>query len=132
MKPYGLLLITLLFGSNLALAAGTADQMQQQFEQQSGPASPQAGQQFWQQTHPAPKGGKPRSCTSCHGLDLSKVGKHIRTNKRIEPMAPSVNPQRLSSSKKVHKWLKRNCKWTVGRECTPQEKANLLSYLKSL
>ena len=70
-----------------------------------------------------------RSCTSCHTKDLTAAGKHIKTNKVIKPMAPSSNAERFTDSKKVEKWFKRNCKWTIGRECTAQEKSNFLVYI---
>jgi len=76
--------------------------------------------------------GKGHSCSGCHGTDLSLTGKHVKTQRIIAPMAPSVNPQRLSNIKKVEKWLLRNCKGTWGRECTPQEKGDLLAYIGSL
>ncbi|HCS12500.1 MAG TPA: hypothetical protein DIW28_01710, partial [Zetaproteobacteria bacterium] len=44
--------------------------------------------------------------------------------KRIEPMAPSVNPERLTDPAKIEKWFGRNCEWTIGRDCTAQEKAD--------
>ena len=44
-------------------------------------------------------------------------------------MAPSVNPKRLTDRSKIEKWFKRNCKWTLGRECTPQEKGDILTFL---
>ena len=72
-----------------------------------------------------------RSCATCHTKNLTKIGKHIKTDKEIKPMAPSVNPERLTSIKKVNKWFKRNCKWTMGRECTGQEKANILVYIEN-
>ncbi|KPK12248.1 MAG: hypothetical protein AMJ68_02720 [Acidithiobacillales bacterium SG8_45] len=71
-----------------------------------------------------------RSCASCHTRDLSKAGSHVKTRKSIEPMAPSINPERLSSAREIEKWFKRNCKWTLGRECTASEKANLLEFIK--
>ena len=46
-------------------------------------------------------------------------------------MAPSVNPKRLTDRTKIEKWFVRNCKWTFGRECTPQEKGDLLSFISS-
>jgi len=90
-----------------------------------------AGRSLWFREFSAPKGGKPRSCTNCHTDDLRKRGKHVRTGKPIEPMAPSVNPRRLKERKKIEKWLLRNCKWTLGRECSPQEKGDLLSFLRA-
>ncbi len=55
--------------------------------------------------------------------------RHARTGKRIEPMDPRVTPDRYPNPTKVEKWFLRNCKWTWGRECTPQEKGDLLSFL---
>jgi len=86
---------------------------------------------LWVQEHKA-KDGKMRSCSTCHGTDLTKSGKHARTGKVIDPMAVSVNPERFTDPKKIKKWFKRNCKWAWGRECTPQEKGNLLTFFKGL
>jgi len=70
-----------------------------------------------------------RSCTSCHTDSVYSKGRHERTGKVIEPMAPSVNPGRYTDRKKINKWLLRNCKWTFGRECTVQEKGDVLLWL---
>jgi len=88
------------------------------------------GEQLWKQE--SRTAGKPRSCVTCHTSDPRKGGRHARTGKPIKPMAPSVNPERLSDPKKMAKWFKRNCKWTLGRVCSDQEKADIISYLKSL
>ncbi len=88
------------------------------------------GEAMWTQENPDPEGGAARSCASCHTANLTQPGKHARTGKAIDPMAPSVNPERLTDAKKVEKWFLRNCKWTLGRECTPQEKGDFLSYIK--
>lgn len=76
--------------------------------------------------------GEMLSCGTCHGSDLSKSGKHRKTNKVIAPMAASANLERFTDEKKVEKWFKRNCNDTWGRECTAQEKADILKYLLSL
>jgi hypothetical protein len=70
-----------------------------------------------------------RSCTTCHTSSVKNSGKHKRTGKVIQPMAPSINPKRLTDKKKVKKWLLRNCKWTFKRECSPQEKGDILMWL---
>jgi len=70
-----------------------------------------------------------RSCTNCHGESPVNPGKHVKTGKAIEPMAPSVNPSRYQNAKKVEKWFLRNCKWTYGRKCSLQEKADILTWL---
>lgn len=90
-------------------------------------ADAEQGKQLWQKTF---NNNGERSCASCHTKDLTQNGKHIKTNKDIKPMSPSVNPERLTDSKKVNKWFKRNCKWTLGRECTAQEKTNFLVYIE--
>ena len=72
-----------------------------------------------------------RRCTSCHGDSPSNNGSHIKTKKLIKPMALSVNPERYQDDKKIEKWFLRNCKWTFGRECNVQEKADILTWLSS-
>ncbi len=85
------------------------------------------GEELWNQQRMFE--GKQRDCNSCHGQDFTQSGKHIKSGKIIEPMAYSVNKERFTKLKKVKKWFKRNCKWTYGRECTTQEKGDLLKYL---
>ncbi len=72
-----------------------------------------------------------RSCTSCHMDSPKGKGRHQKTGKVIEAMAPSINSLRLTELKKMKKWLLRNCKWTFGRECTAQEKGDVLVWLRS-
>ena len=86
------------------------------------------GQALWVKEFPA-SDGKMRQCTTCHGKDLGKNGKHSKSGKVIKPMAASVNKERYTEMKKINKWFKRNCKWTLGRECTNQEKGDILKYL---
>lgn len=86
------------------------------------------GQKLWVQEVVDDK-GEARACTSCHGTDLTQAGQHKTTQKTIKPMAKSVNSKRYTDDKKVAKWFKRNCKWTWGRECTEQEKSDILAYL---
>ena len=93
------------------------------------PFSAERGEQFWKQTHQYNSGVKQRSCASCHGKDLTKSGKHLRTKKIIKPMSRLTNPAALSDEKKIEKWFMRNCKWTIGRECSVAEKADILTYL---
>ena len=129
MKSAIILLGLLLSASVLASTSAVNEVMQSLQTTGAKPANAQHGQQLWNQTH----NGKPpfteRSCTSCHGNDLATTGKHVRTGKPIEPLAPSVNNKSLTEVRKINKWLKRNCKWTLGRECTAQEKADILSFI---
>lgn len=126
-----ILVISLLLASPVQAMPEAAQQALAQFKAEATmPFSAERGQAFWQQTHNTE--GESRSCSTCHGADLSQNGKHQRTGKLIEPMAPSVNPKRFSELKKIEKWFKRNCKWTVGRECSAQEKGDVLTYLGGL
>ncbi len=73
--------------------------------------------------------GEMISCSSCHGTDFSKAGKHRKTHKVIDPLSTRVNTERFTDEKKIEKWFKRNCNDTWGRECTAQEKADFLTFL---
>lgn len=94
--------------------------------------SAKRGDDMWHKQFPDLKEpGKNRSCGTCHTDNLKATGKHITTGKAIEPLSPSVNKKRLTDPKEIEKWFTRNCKWVVGRECTPQEKGDFLSYLRT-
>ncbi len=43
-------------------------------------------------------------------------------------MAVSANYKRLNKEKILRNGLKKNCKWTWGRECSAQEKGDFLTY----
>lgn len=72
-----------------------------------------------------------RSCTTCHTKDPSRVGK-TKVGKKIDPLSPAVTVKRFTDPKKVKKWFRRNCKWVLERECTPEEKGNYITYMMSL
>lgn len=90
-----------------------------------------AGQAVWERTTVDEKSGETRQCADCHATDLTTSGKHINTGKVIEPLAPSANPKRLTEVRQIEKWLLRNCKWTFGRECTVQEKGDVLTFINT-
>lgn len=92
-------------------------------------AAPSAsrGQQFFRATH-----GKDWSCASCHTQSPASIGKHQVTGKAIEPLAPAANASRFTRASKVEKWFKRNCGDVLGRACSAQEKADVLSFLLTL
>ena len=75
-------------------------------------------------------GGKPDTpaCTTCHTDSPLNTGK-TRAGKAIEPMAVSANPQRFTDMEKVEKWFGRNCNSVLGRDCTPQEKGDVATWL---
>jgi cytochrome c peroxidase len=72
------------------------------------------------------------SCASCHTADPRQPGRHARTGKTIAPLAPAANPERFTSFATVEKWFRRNCRDVIGRECTAQEKSDVLAYVMQL
>lgn len=86
--------------------------------------SAERGEKFFKTKH-----NHDLSCSSCHTDNPAKEGKHSETGKLIKPMAPAANEERFTDLKKVAKWFKRNCNDVLDRECTPQEKGDVLSYL---
>lgn len=87
------------------------------------------GQQLWNKKFTGKAPFTERSCQSCHTSNLKQDGQHIRTKKTIKPLAPSINKESMTDVKKIKKWLFRNCKWTIGRECSAEEKIHLLTFL---
>lgn len=69
------------------------------------------------------------SCSTCHTENPAAQGKHSETGKLIKPLAPAANEERFTDMKKVAKWFKRNCNDVLDRECTAQEKGDVLAYL---
>jgi hypothetical protein len=130
-----LALVLLVLGCALvasgARAAAVDELLKRYTEEGASNFSAEAGEKFFDTPVTDAKTGEPRKCTLCHTTDLKRVGKHATTGKAIEPLAPSANPKRLTDVKDIEKWLGRNCKWTIGRECTPQEKGNVLTMIRS-
>lgn len=124
------LIAGLLLCAATQLFAGATETLDSYRQLGAGPFNPDSGRQLWVSVNTPEQGGNERSCADCHGTDLSLPGKHIRTGKQIEPMSPAVTPARLTDNRKVEKWFKRNCKWTLGRECTPQEKGDLILFIQ--
>ncbi len=73
--------------------------------------------------------GAELACASCHTDSPKAQGKHAKTGKLIEPLAPSVNPKRFADPAQVEKWFKRNCNDVLGRACSVQEKGDFMSYV---
>jgi len=92
-------------------------------------ASVERGRQLY---HGKFTGEKAESCATCHTPNPKDVGRHVRTNKVIDPLAPSVNAARFTDMAKVEKWFKRNCNEVLNRACTAQEKADFTAYILSL
>ena len=75
--------------------------------------------------------GESRSCALCHGDDPGSIGQHVTSGKTIEPLTPAANAERLTDVKKIEKWFRRNCKWTLERTCTTEEKGHFIKFLYS-
>ena len=82
------------------------------------------GETFFKTKH-----GSEWSCSTCHTENPAALGKHAKTSKDIQPLAPAANAERFADEAKVAKWFKRNCKDVLDRVCTPQEKGDVLAYL---
>ena len=114
-----------------AAAAETPADFLKQFEAEARAESPdfkgfsaERGRQLFANKH-----GQEWSCSSCHTDNPAQSGKHAKTDKPIEPMAPAANPERFTDAKKVKKWFKRNCRDVLDRVCTAQEKGDFITYL---
>ena len=116
-----------LAGIGFASIAATPQDLLKAYEAQSSKASPVRGEQFFNAKH-----GKEWSCASCHENPPNHETKHIVTGKLIKPLAPSANPARFTDEAKADKWFKRNCNDVLARDCTAQEKADVLSWLMTV
>jgi hypothetical protein len=107
-----------------AVGAVTPQDLLKSYETQSGKASPVHGERFFNAKH-----GNEWSCASCHENPPHHDTKHIVTGKVIKPLAPSANSARFTDEAKADKWFKRNCHDVLTRDCSTQEKADVLSWL---
>lgn len=126
--------LTLLAGASGFCLAETPQNFLAEYQQAAKSENPgfkgfsaAAGENFFKNKH-----GGDWSCSSCHTDNPAAPGKHAVTGKVIQPLSPSANPDRFSDPAKVAKWFKRNCNDVLKRECTPEEKGNVLTYLLSV
>jgi uncharacterized membrane protein len=110
-------------------AATPAEVMAGYARQAGAAASPERGQALFTRKF---KGNLFESCTDCHTASPTARGKDQATDKAIGPMAPAANPQRFTDAGRVENFFRLNCKDVVGRECTAQEKADVMSWLISV
>jgi hypothetical protein len=105
-----------------------ADLLATYTRQAGGTASAERGQAFF-----ARKFGRDfDSCAACHGAVPVRAGKDLVSEKAITALAPAVSPQRFTDKAKVEYRFAQNCKDVVGRDCSAQEKADVMSWLLSL
>ena len=115
---------TLLMPGAQAADTTPAQQLSHWTAQAGAPAQADRGQALFNNRH-----GGEWSCASCHGTPPTAQGKHASTGKSIDPLAPAFNAKAFTDTAKTDKWFKRNCKDVLSRECSAQEKADLLAYL---
>jgi hypothetical protein len=125
------LVLTLCAAGPLWASAPGDDLIATYQRQGAGPFQAAAGGRAWAQEQSPAGADGPRSCATCHGSDLTRPGRHVTTGKTIEPMAVSVNPKRLTDPAHAEKWFGRNCRWTLGRDCSPQEKGDFVRLIQS-
>ena len=138
MKTMKALVCTLALGVALAAAtsaqAGPREDILASFG--AGPGNAANGKAMYDANYGTGKPDTPK-CTTCHGKTPQQGGE-TRTGKPIGPMAvsagwkdPKTGAARFTDPRKVAKWFKRNCNGVIGRECTPQEKVDFITYLIS-
>ena len=128
--PHTLMLTLALLGAaaTAQAAESTPAQQLQRFATEAGrPGNVSAGERLFTQKH-----GGEWSCASCHGERPLANGRHASTGKTMAPLAPAANAKSLTDPAKVDKWLRRNCKDVLSRECSAAEKADVLAWLISL
>ena len=126
---YGLVIVSFSLAANSAFAETPAEILDAiKVEASATPGfqgfSASNGESFFKTKHK-----HDLSCSSCHTDNPAAEGKHAETGKLIKPLAPAANPERFTSMKKVKKWFRRNCNDVLDRECTAQEKGDVLAYL---
>jgi mono/diheme cytochrome c family protein len=119
--------LALLIGAPVARAATPADMLTGYAAQAGSSPVPARGQKLFNTAQ-----GRELSCASCHGALPTQAAKHASTGKPIAALAPAFNPERFTDPAKVEKWFRRNCNDVMARECTPAEKADVLSWLMTL
>lgn len=129
-----ILVFSSLFLVNSYSVAATPTELLQHYQQQAKTENQtfvtfnaQRGQQFFNSKH-----GNDWSCSSCHTTSPKLLGKHAVTGRSIQPMAIISNPKRFTDLAKSEKWFRRNCKDVLSRECSAQEKGDVITYLLSI
>ncbi len=139
MKKWTVLISTLVLGGMFAgpaLANPARDAIIKDFAAQAKAADPsfsgfsaERGKKLFFTKYGLGKPDTP-SCTTCHSSNPRAMGQ-TRAGKAIDPVAVSATPTRFTEPDKVAKWFRRNCKSVLGRECTPLEKGDYITFMLS-
>lgn len=126
--------LVLILGSELWAAA--PDVLLKRYEAEAKKTDPafvsfsaERGQKLYMQEGTGSKADL--SCATCHTLDPKAKGR-TRTNREIEPLAPSANARRFTDPAKVEKWFARNCDDVFARPCTAVEKGDIITWLRTI
>lgn len=121
------------FASQFNVARTLADQYGQEAmkHDRNAKLSAEAGSAFYNKKVFV-VGGKQMSCSSCHTNDPTKEGKHADTGKPIKPVAISANPDAFTDVKKIEKNFSKHCRDLYGKDCSPLDKGNFLTYMLSV
>ncbi len=130
-KRIGLLLCVpgLLWLSGEAAASTPAAIMSAYAAKAGSPPSADRGEKLFTGKN---KGGAFESCTDCHTANPTRTGRDQVAEKSMPALAPAANAKRLTDAARVETAFRLNCKDVLNRECTAQEKADVLSWLISL
>ena len=128
-KHLATILLLGLLATSACLGAETLPGAQlERFAAQAGRnGNAELGRQFFINKH-----GTEWACASCHGEPPTQAGRHARTGKPLQPLAPAFNPKSFTDQERIDKWFRRNCQDVLGRECQAAEKADVLAWLISL
>ncbi|MBI2235509.1 MAG: DUF1924 domain-containing protein [Magnetospirillum sp.] len=69
------------------------------------------------------------SCTACHTDNPRQAGQNAKTGRPIAPVAVSATPKRFTDMAQVEKQFGRDCKTVLGRDCTPLEKGDYITFM---
>ena len=72
-------------------------------------------------------------CRACHVInDWEHPDPNTAKKRVIDPFAPSANAMRLTDAHRVETFLRLNCLLLLKRECTAQEKGDVIAWLISV
>ncbi len=130
-KRVGLLLCVpgLLCLPGAATAATPAEIMSAYAAKAASPPSAERGEKLFTSKN---KGGPFESCTDCHTAVPTRLGRDQLAEKSMPALAPAANAKRLTDANRVEAAFRMNCKDVLSRECTAQEKADIMSWLIGL
>jgi cytochrome c peroxidase len=108
----------------------TIAQLAKQADPKFSGFSAERGKAFFLVHHATGNADTP-SCSTCHTINPRNEGQ-TTVGKAIAPMAVSRTPDRFTDLTKVEKWFRRNCDTVLGRQCTPQEKGDFITFMSGL